>query len=67
MVKVIAVVIAAAALLALVACTAPSGSFCEIAKPMRPSAAEIAAMSDARVAEVLAHNETGRRLCGWRP
>ena len=56
-----------AALLALVACTTPSGSFCEIARPMRPSAAEIAAMSDARVDEVLAHNAKGARICGWRP
>lgn len=60
-------VLTLAALLALVACTTPSGSFCEIARPMRPSAAEIAAMSDARVAEVLAHNAKGERLCGWRP
>lgn len=58
-------VLTGAALLALVACTTPSGSFCEIARPMRPSGAEIAAMTDARVAEVLAHNEKGRKLCGW--
>lgn len=62
----VARLIACAALLALMACTTPSGSFCEIARPMRPSAAEIAAMSDARVAEVLAHNEKGTKLCGWR-
>lgn len=53
------------ALLALVACTTPSGSFCAIARPMRPSASEIEAMSDARVAEVLAHNRKGEKLCGW--
>ena len=60
-------VIACAALLALAACTTPSGSFCQIAKPDRPSAAEIAAMSDARVAAVLAHNLKGQKLCGWKP
>lgn len=55
------------ALLALVACQAASGSFCQIAKPMRPSAAEIEAMSDARAAEVLAHNRKGQELCRWKP
>ncbi len=54
-------------LLALAACQTASGAFCDIAKPQRPSAAEIEAMSDARVAEVLAHNIKGQRLCGWRP
>jgi hypothetical protein len=57
--------LALAALLALMACTTAKGSYCEIARPMRPSAEEIAAMTDARVAEVLAHNEKGRKLCGW--
>ena len=33
------------ALLALTACTTTKGSFCEIAKPMRPSAAAIDAMT----------------------
>jgi len=55
-----------AALLALSACQTASGSFCALNKPQRPSAAEIAAMSDERVREVLALNETGQRLCGWR-
>lgn len=52
-------------LLALSACQTASGTFCDIARPQRPSVAEIEAMPDARVAEVLAHNEKGRRLCGW--
>lgn len=55
------------ALLALSACQTASGSFCDIARPQRPSTAEIAAMSDARVAAVLAHNIKGAKLCGWRP
>lgn len=55
------------ALVALVGCQTASGSFCDIAKPQRPSPAEIAAMSDARVAAVLAHNIKGQKLCGWRP
>ena len=56
-----------AALLALAACQTASGTFCQIARPQRPSAAEIEAMSDARVAEVLAMNRKGQKLCGWRP
>lgn len=54
-------------LLVLAACQTASGSFCDIARPQRPAAAEIEAMSDARVADVLAHNLKGQRLCGWRP
>jgi len=55
------------ALVALAGCQSASGTFCDIAKPQRPSATEIATMSDARVQEVLAHNLKGQRLCGWRP
>lgn len=55
------------ALVVLAGCQTTSGSFCDIARPQRPSAAEIEAMSDARVAEVLAHNRKGQKLCGWRP
>lgn len=56
------------ALLALAACqTTGGGSFCQIARPQRPSAEEIAAMSDARVAEVLAQNRKGQKLCAWKP
>lgn len=56
-----------AAVLALSACQTPSAGFCAISKPMRPTAAEIEAMSDQSVAAVLAHNTKGERLCGWRP
>lgn len=55
-----------AALLALSACQTASGSFCDINRPQRPSVAEIEAMSDARVREVLALNRKGQRLCGWK-
>lgn len=55
-------------LLALTACqTTASGSFCAIARPQRPSQAEIDAMTDQRAAEVLASNRKGVALCGWRP
>ena len=46
--------------------TMGKGSFCAIAKAQRPSQGEVDAMSDARVAEVLAHNRKGQRLCGWK-
>jgi hypothetical protein len=56
-----------AALLAVAGCQTAKGSFCTIASPLRPSAETIAAMSDAEVREVLAHNKRGQALCGWRP
>ncbi|BAP94487.1 hypothetical protein [Aurantimonas phage AmM-1] len=65
MVRRILIVVMAGALLA--GCTAQRGSFCETAEPIRPSRATIAAMSDGEVAALLAHNETGEALCGWRP
>lgn len=58
--------LAALSLILLVSCQTTSGTFCDIARPQRPSAAEIEAMSDARVADVLAHNLKGKKLCGWK-
>lgn len=52
---------------ALVGCTTTSGSFCAIEKPTRLSTKAIAALSDAEVKTILAHNETGQKLCGWKP
>lgn len=57
----------AAALLMLAACTTPSGSFCDIARPLRPSPAAVDAMTDAEVAAMLKHNRKGAALCSWRP
>lgn len=54
-------------LLALAACQTPSGTFCDIAKPIRLSAQAIDAMTDAEVTATLAHNLKGRRLCRWEP
>lgn len=31
------------------------------------TSAEIDMLTDESAAQVLAHNETGARLCGWRP
>lgn len=54
-------------MLTLAACTTASGSFCDISEPIRPTKAEIAALSDAAVERILAHNTKGQRLCGWKP
>jgi hypothetical protein len=56
-----------AALIALAACTTTKGSFCDIAKPMRPSSVAIDAMTDAQVKDLVAHNRKGEKLCGWEP
>lgn len=43
------------------------GRFCDIAKPLRPTAAEADTLSPRTVNAILAHNETGAKLCGWTP
>ena len=55
------------AMLFLAACTTTRGSFCAVSKPIRLSEQAIAALSDTEVADILAANEKGRALCGWRP
>jgi hypothetical protein len=59
-------VLTLASLLALVACQTTGGSFCAINHPIRPTKAEIAAMSDATVNAILALNRKGEKLCGWK-
>jgi hypothetical protein len=56
-----------AALIAIAGCTTTSGSFCAVEHPIRPTKAEVATLSDATVAAILAHNEKGKALCGWAP
>lgn len=56
-----------ASMLALPACQTTGGSFCDIASAIRPSQEQIDQMTDAQVNELLAHNEKGQRLCGWKP
>lgn len=55
------------ALFAMISCTTTSGSFCSIEHPIRPTKAEVTALSDASVAAILAHNRKGEKLCGWKP
>ncbi|UVK46262.1 hypothetical protein BPNPMPFG_001883 [Mesorhizobium sp. AR07] len=54
-------------IVAVTGCTAAGGSFCAIEHPIRPTEAEVTMLSDASVASILAHNEKGQTLCGWRP
>lgn len=56
-----------AAVLALAACTTTGGSFCQVSKPIRLSEQAIAALSDSEVADILAANAKGEKLCGWKP
>jgi len=51
----------------LAGCTAPRGSFCSIAEPVRLSDAAVDAMTDAEVKSALAHNLKGKTLCRWKP
>ena len=38
---------------------------CDWAEPIRPSRADV--LTDETLAQIVAHNEIGERLCGWRP
>ena len=60
-------IMAIMAIMALPACQTGGGSFCDIARPLRPSEAALAAMTPAEVADMLGHNQKGQRLCGWKP
>lgn len=53
--------------LMLAGCTTTGGSFCAVEHPLRPTLAEVAALSDASVTAILAHDEKGQKLCGWKP
>lgn len=57
---------AGAVLLAIGACQTRGGDGCAGFRPIRPTASEVATMSDGQVRAVLEHNEFGRRVCGWR-
>jgi hypothetical protein len=53
--------------LMLAACQTTGGSFCAVSKPIRLSGDIVAKLSDAEVAQVLAHNKKGEKLCRWKP
>jgi len=60
-------VLALAMLVALAGCPTTGGSFCAVEHPIRPTKTEVAMLSVASVAAILAHNEKGEKLCGWKP
>lgn len=53
--------------LILAACQTTGGSFCTIAKPIRPAKETVDKLTDAEVAAILAHNKKGNKLCHWKP
>ncbi len=55
------------ALLFLAACQHTGGSFCSVAKAIRPSSETIDKLSDAEVAAILAHNRKLQKLCVVKP
>lgn len=58
----------AIALCALLAgCQTYGGSFCTVASPIRPASTDVALMSDSLANQILALNEKGQKLCGWKP
>jgi len=38
---------------------------CDWAEPIRPSRGDV--LTDGTLAQIVAHNEIGERLCGWHP
>lgn len=62
------VLLIGAVLLALTACSQTvGGQFCQVAKPIVPTSADVAGISDRLVNQILTHNETGAELCKWKP
>jgi hypothetical protein len=55
-----------AMMLVLAACTTNAGVSCIGFKPIRPAIADVDAMSGGLARQILAHNETGARLCRWK-
>ena len=49
----------------LAGCGIKIGTECDWAEPIRPSRADILTPGTQR--QILAHNETGSKLCGWQP
>ena len=49
----------------LLSCAETGGAGCDAWRPLRFSDAAIDAMTPEEARAVLAHNLTGRQLCGW--
>lgn len=46
------------------ATAAGNGDFCSVASPIRPSVQDV--LTDGTARQILAHDETGAKLCGWK-
>lgn len=46
-------------------CASGPATSCLPWQPIRPTAEDVDRMSDVLVSQILAHNETGRAVCGW--
>lgn len=55
--------------LLLAGCTAPTYApdYCLLASPLRPNGAAWDAADQIFKQQVVTHNETGAKLCGWQP
>jgi len=47
-------------------CATRVGGACDGWSPIRPTRADTQTMSDRLVEQVLAHNEHGAKVCGWK-
>lgn len=48
-------------------CTTPGGSFCTVSKQITPTPADVEVISAPLTGQLVVHNETGAKLCGWKP
>lgn len=54
-----------APMILLASCARTGGAACDAWRPLLLTDAEISALTPETARAVLAHNRTGRRLCGW--
>ncbi len=48
-------------------CVQTASEACDWASPIRPTANDVAVISDGLAEDLLTHNLTGAELCGWKP
>lgn len=46
-------------------CSTVADSFCAAARPIMPNVEAIMAMDRQTLLQIVNHNDTGHRLCGW--
>lgn len=54
-----------AAMILLASCAGIGGATCDAWRPLLLTDREIDALTPETARAILAHNQTGRRLCGW--